>query len=416
MDNERAPGYWIILAGIPSLLALFFALHVPMNAPLPTYFLDAQQYASTGRITNTSYPIAFTWLTGLSLKAFGVLGPEVLQFTLYLLIVLSVWALARKIGASPRYALIAAVVAAIYPQLSASVTKIWDVELCVLLLVVVVLCSVSLMRDGLRPAWVIATGVALGVSFAQRPNMLLLIPLPIYFCFTSVASWRRKIVSLAGAGVLCAGVMAGINTLAHGSFFLAQNGPYNLVQGHNEYTSQVLLEDLSCERTVALVMIHDGLEDYLVDISDPRLQEYWTHRAFAFMRAHPMEEPGIAMVKLWTVFRPNNRNHPAMSLYGIPAILESLIFPAWLIVLVLRKVRTGLDRLDWTFIAMVALFVLPFLITSSDPRYQIPLEICLLSHIAYMLDPGSKIKAAMARAPLDRADIDVGDDAPITAP
>ena len=408
MDNERAPGYWMILAGIPSLLALFFVLHVPMNAPLPIYFLDAQQYASTGYITDTSYPVAFTWLTGLSLKAFGTHGPEVLQVTLYLLIVLSVWALARKSGASPRYALIAGVVAAIYPQLPASVTKIWDVELSVLLLVLVMLCTVSLMREGLRPVWVIATGVVLGLSFAQRPNMLLLIPLPIYFCFTSAASWRRKIVALAGAGVLCAGVLAGINTLAHGSFFLAQNGPYNLVQGHNEYTAEVLLKDLSCERTVALFMIQDGMEDYLVDISDPRLQEYWTHRAFAFMRAHPQEEPKIAMVKLWTVFRPNTRNHPAMSVYGVPTILESLIFPAWLILLVLRKVRSGLDRLDWTFIVMVALFVLPFLITSSDPRYQIPIEICLLSHIAYMLDSGSKIKAAMGRAPLDRADVDVG--------
>ena len=264
-------------------------------------------------------------------------------------------------GASPRYALIVGVLAAIYPQLHASVTKIWDVELSVLVMVLVTLCTVSLMRDGLRPAWVIATGMALGLSFAQRPNMLLLTPLPVYFCFTSVASSRRKIVALAGAGVLCAGTLVGINTLAHGSFFLAQNGPYNLVQGHNEYTVQVLREDMSCERTVALFMIHDGLGDYLVNITDPRLQEYWTHRAFAFMRAHPLEEPKIAMVKLWTVFRPSNRNHPGMSLYALPVILESLIFPAWIILLVLRKVRTELDRLDWTFIVTVALFVLPFL-------------------------------------------------------
>ena len=371
---------------------------------MPIYFNDAQEYVSTGHINNTAYPIAFTWLTGLSLKALGTRGPEVLQITLYLLIVLSIWALARKSGASPRYALFAGVLAAIYPQLPASTTKVWDVELSVLVLVLVTLCTVCLMRDGLRPAWVIATGLALGLGFAQRPNLLLLTPLAIYLCFTSVASWRRKIAALAGAGVLCAGVLAGINTLAHGSFFLAQNGPYNLVQGHNEYTVQVLREDMSCERTVALIMIHDGLGDYLVNITDPRLQEYWTHRAFAFMRAHPLAEPKIAMVKLWTVFRPNNRNHPGISLYGLPVILASLIFPVWLILLVLRKMRTGFDRLDWTFIITVALYVLPFLITSSDPRYQIPIEICLLSHIAYMLDPGSKIKSA---TPLDRVADDV---------
>jgi hypothetical protein len=63
---------------------------------MPIYFIDPQEYVTTGHISNTAYPVAFTWLIGLSLKALGTHGPEVLQITLYLLIVLAVWALARK--------------------------------------------------------------------------------------------------------------------------------------------------------------------------------------------------------------------------------------------------------------------------------------------------------------------------------
>jgi hypothetical protein len=79
-----------------------------------------------------------------------------------------------------------------------------------------------------------------------------------------------------------------------------------------------------------------------------------------------------------------------MSLMTALILCMSLIFPAWVVLLLRRKARTGLDTLDWTFIAAAALYVLPFLITASDPRYQIPLEICLLAHMAYMADQGKR--------------------------
>lgn len=187
-DNDRSPGYWILLIGIPALLALAAALLVAFSAPMPGYLQDARQYVSTGTITDTTAPLEFAWFTGLSIRAFGSRGPEVLQAVFYLLTVLSVWALARKCGATARHALIAALVATLYPQLPDSVTKVWDVELAVLLMVLMMLLIVCLMRDGLRPSLVIALGIVFGLSVAQRPNMLLLLPLPAWFCFASAAT------------------------------------------------------------------------------------------------------------------------------------------------------------------------------------------------------------------------------------
>jgi hypothetical protein len=386
-DNDRAPGYWIVLVGLPLSLAVGAALFTPFSAPFPGVLDDAREYLATGRIAGSTYPLEFAWFIALSLRAFGAHGPEVLQAVLYLLTVLSVWALARKCGATPRNALVAAVAAAIYPQLPISVAKVWDVELAVLLMALLMLFTMCLLRDGLRPGLVIAAGVVFGMCLAQRPNMLLLAPLPIGVCLAAVTAWPRKLLAVAAAAVVTALTFAAVSTAAHGSFFLPQNGPYNLVQGHNEYSIRVMLDDLTCEPTVAMIMKADGMQSTGFDETTPALQRYFTRRALAYIRSHPLAEAELPAVKLWTVFRPYTRIHRGVSWMTATIVCMSLIFPIWLVLLVRRGMRIGLDRVDWIFAASVVLYVLPFLITSSDPRYQVPIEICLLSHMAYMAGP-----------------------------
>ena len=54
LDNDRSPGYWILLIGIPALLALAAVLFAAFSAPMPVYLLDARQYVSSGHITDTT--------------------------------------------------------------------------------------------------------------------------------------------------------------------------------------------------------------------------------------------------------------------------------------------------------------------------------------------------------------------------
>jgi hypothetical protein len=393
--NDRSIAYWIVLIGVPMLLAIAAARLIPLGEPEPIYTQYAHEYAQSGRIADTTYPLEYAWMLGLSIKALGIRGPEIFQGALYLMTVISVWALAKKCGASAGYALIAGLAAAAYPQLPESVTKIWDVELAVFLMVLFMLCTVCLMRDGPRPLLIIATGIALGFCLAQRPNMLLLIPMPVYFLFSSGATWRRKVAALVVASGLSVLIVVTVNTLAHGSFFLSQNGPYNLVQGHNEYSIPVMLRDLSSEPTVPLIMQADGLDPATMNAADPEQRRYFTRRTIAYLRSHPLEEVKITAVKMWTIFRPNTRKHRTLDAQMAVIVCMSLIFPAWLIFLFRQWRGPGWTRVDWTFIAAFGLYVLPFLITASDPRYQIPIEICMLSHIAYMISPPSK-KATLA--------------------
>ncbi len=385
LNDDRAIGYWAVLLGIPILLATAAVALIPVSVPMPAYLQDAFQYAQTGRITDTFFPLGYAFFTGLSICALGVHGPVVVEVLLYLLVVLSVWAVARKCGATPRASLIAALAAALYPQLVASVVKVWDLEFAVLAMTAFMLLILLLMREGPKLSLAIAIGIVFGAGLSQRPNMLLMVPLPIWYCFVSSAGWTRKLVTFATAGILTVVTLAAINTLAHGSFFLPQNGPYNLAQGHNEFTSETLLKYLTCEPSIGLILKADGIDPVSFGNQPEKLQQqYYTHRALVFMRSHPVEELKITAVKLWTVFRPNTRIHDALDVTTVLVICMSLIFPAWLAILVRRGIRTGLDRIDWAFIAATILYVLPFLITCSDPRYQIPLEICLLAHIAYM--------------------------------
>jgi hypothetical protein len=392
VEDDRAPGYWTILLGLPTLLAVSTLSLLPLSVPMPAYLEDARQYASTGKITDTFTPLGFAFLDGISIRALGTHGPEILEVILYLLIVLSVWALARKCGAGPRPSLIAASLAAFYPQLVVSVTKVWDLELAVLAMAVFMLLIVFLALDGPRLWLVIAIGIVFGASLSQRPNMLLLAPLPVWLCFASPATLTRKILSLVTAGALTAVTLVAINTTAHGSFFLAQNGPYNLVQGHNEFSTQVMLADLSCEPTIALILKADGIDPArFATYSLKSQQDYFTHRALAYIRSHPLEQVKITLAKLWTIFRPNTRLHDRIDVTTFLIVAMSLIFPAWLLILLRRRIKVGLDRVDRTFIVATALYVLPFLLTCADPRYQIPLEICLLAHLAYMT--GGKMPA-----------------------
>ncbi len=389
LSNDRARGYWALLIGIPLLLAIVTLSLVPLSAPTYNYLQDAQDYAATGHIIDTTFPVEFTWFAGLSMKAFGGRGPEILQTLLYLLNVLVVWAVARKAGAGPRNAIFAALATALYPQLILSVTKVWDVELAVLLLALLLLCTLSILRDGIGPWTGLMAGAVIGLSSAQRPNMLFLFALPLYFVLVARASWPRKLVSLATGCGVAALLLFGINTLAHGSFFLEQNGAYNLVQGHNEFARETMLQNLNSEPTIVLIMQADGLDPTHIDESDPKLQKYFKQRAIAYIRTHPGEEVKIAVVKFWTVFRPNTRVHGGVGAAALAIVAVSLIFPAWLILLILRAARTGLDRLDWTFVAAFILYVLPFIITCADPRYQIAIEVCLLAHIARMTAGGN---------------------------
>jgi hypothetical protein len=410
LDDDRSTGYWVLLLGTPLVLALAASLVTQVAMPDPAFYEYVQEYLRTGHIAEVAIPLEYAWLIGLSIQVLGQHGMEILQTTMYVLTVVSVWKLARRIEVGSRYALLAGLMTAVYPQLPASVVKLWDVDFSVFVMVVLLLCTVLIVQMGPRIPLVSGTGIVFGCGMAERPNMLLLLPLLVYAIFASHARWRWKVIVLIGAGAVSAGTLIAVNTLAHGSFFLPGNGPYNFAQGHNEFTVEALLQNQSSEQSVSLFMKADGLsyqgEDIIANPKfqefDPQLQRYFIHHGLEYIRNHPINEVKITAVKLYIFLSPYRRLHRGLNLWTIPVSAMATVIPVWLILL-LRKSRCGFDSYDRIFIATAVLYVLPFLLTATDPRYQFPLDIVLLPHIARLIEDHPSVSAQAAHASTTQA-------------
>ncbi len=412
LDDDRSIAYWSLLLGTPLALAIGVTIMIPTAIPVPGFYEYVIEYVRTGHIAEVAFPLEYTWLVALCTKVFGQRGLEILQSIMYVLTVLSVWGIARRLGCSCRYALVAGLLAAIYPQLPASIAKLWDVDFSVWVMVALMLCIFLILQNSQKILLVIATGLIFGSGMAQRPNMLLLLPLLVYAIFSSRALWPRKILALLVGGAVSAATLIAINTLAHGSFFLPQDGPYNFVQGHNEYTIGAMLRNQTPEQSVALFMKADGIDYGDADIIThprlsgytPALQHYFTHRAWQYICNHPLGEVEITAVKLYLFLSPYRRLHRGLSLWTIPVVAMALVIPVWLVLLML-KARRGLDLYDKVFIVAAFLYVLPFLLTAVDVRYQFPLDIALLPHIAKLIQDRNAVNEsapAMTKVELSR--------------
>ena len=202
LDDDRSIGYWVLLLGTPLVLALVASLVTQVAMPDPAFLEYVQEYLRTGHIAEVAIPLEYAWLIALSIKALGQHGMEILQAAMYVLTVVAVWKLARRIEVRSRYALMAGLMTALYPQLPASVVKLWDVDFSVFVMVVLLLCIVLIVQMGPRIPLVIGTGIVFGCGMAERPNMLLLLPLLVYAIFASHTRWRWRVLALIVGGAV----------------------------------------------------------------------------------------------------------------------------------------------------------------------------------------------------------------------
>jgi hypothetical protein len=89
-------------------------------------------------------------------------------------------------------------------------------------------------------------------------------------------------------------------------------------------------------------------------------------------------------IKLFTFFRPDIRIHPQRFAFGLVKCFLALPVVFFLILLMLPG-RSPLDHVDRLLLIVYAAYILPFLLTNSDPRFRIPLDVLLLLHSARLL-------------------------------
>jgi hypothetical protein len=367
---------------------------VRFSEPMPDYWKDAQEMVRTGRISQHFEPSGYAALIAVGMELgrnHAEFGVEVEQAILHILTVVLVWALMRRLGATALGALSGGVIVALHPELLLSVTKVWDVGLSTLTLVLVVYLALRLLSDGISWSILSLLSIALGFACFDRTNYLLMF-LPLAYVLWQIRNknaMSAKSFAVRGMTLwLLAGVVYCLLSVAvYRSLVFPSNGPYNLYAGQNALSERALLDHLNAEFSLVPSLRLNGMEDAAQNAHDPEWQSYYRAASIEFARAHPVEEIRLTGVKLYTFLPADTKLRGVSSAQGAIKLLLAIPIPFWLGAVIWYR-SSGVA--DWseadTFICMVAAaYAIPFLITNSDPRFRTPLDVVLIAHSVALL-------------------------------
>lgn len=355
---------------------------------MPGYFADAVEYASRGFIQDTFTPLCYPFFIGIGFALRGMPGIIGLQLLLHIVVSALSYLLLRLLRVPPYWAAVFSLPIAIHPELLSSIVKIWDVPLSTALLLLFAALCVAILRNPQRRliVVVIAAGIALGLGVFCRPNYILLCPgIIIALRFRSPTFSVTSLSALASSSLVAAALSYGLACFAaHGSLFFPGNGPYNLYAGHNARTARALLREFNAEPSIvsSLQELPDGRA--LLATSPTMLGTFYTHAAASFARAHPFTEIGLIFLKLFTLLRPATMHYPLLSWIGLLRCTLALPVVVLAAVLLIPR-RPSLLPEDKLLLFLAVLYVVPFLITNSDPRFRTPLDILVLAYLGSLL-------------------------------
>ena len=382
--------YLAWLLAITSVVCLCIGLSIGLTAPFPDYAVDTATWAASGHIANTFAPQAYPLFLGPAFRLAGNHGVIALQAVLQVAIAAVSFLLLLELGLPPIWSAFGSLPIAFHPDLLASVVKIWDVPLSTFLLLLLTLLCLCLHRRPRTtlPLLTVGIGVVFAADIFCRPNYAVLLPI-IFFSFYRL----RPALSIgAVCGYLAACIAVACSTFAllgvasHGSAFFPRNGPYNLYAGHNPHTINALLTQLNAESSIPAAYLESNPGASLPALYSPSLNHFYIHQSIRFAREHPGTELVLLPVKLLTLFRPDTKVHRLLSASGIiKGVLALPVFLVLAMLLLPQRIPLRFNFNDRFLFCIEAAYILPFLITNSDPRLRIPLDALLLLHFVSLL-------------------------------
>ena len=354
---------------------------VPFSTPMPGFWYSAQEFAASGHISYIFTPCGYPALVGLGIRLGGGAGPVVTQLLIYALIIFTVYTVLRLLKLNKTLAALGACLLGFHPDLVVNVKKIWDTDITVALLMLLFGAVIAVTLRGLTPTRAVVIGLLWGLGISVRPNFsTLFAPIAFAFCVAPTGGNRIKarltgcVLSLTGA----ISAVAVVCFLVHGSFYIPQNGPYNLYAGNNPFTEQALLNSLNAEPSIYPSLLAAGFSKN-VDPYDPGLRPFYMQHALLYIGQDLLRAAKLMLLKLLTLLRPDTKIYPLNSLGGTVKLVLALAIPVWLLTIVVS--RDAAWRIeDWLFVLFGLSYIVPFLLTNSDPRFRIPLDVLVLTH------------------------------------
>jgi hypothetical protein len=363
-----------ILLCVDTLLAIVVAHVLPFYAPNEEHLYAAQEFAAHHFISSVFVPIGYSGLLGISDLLGGQAGMTVLTVMLSLLVIVAAWFYLRGLGLSQKSTLVLTGLLSVYPDFLLSLHKAQDTAITAALLFAFLTFLMKSLREG-EFGWVDGgLALTLGYSLLVRPNLLPLLVLTwfLFWQFRVPKAFRRVVIQLL---IVVACYLAG-TTAIHRSPFLPQNGPYNFCAGFNEYTQDYSNEEDSLLRVLAAhgVRLPEQADPFSYEAKRSlSLAPAYRHLAVQFIREHPGTAVWLIGVKFWNMMRPDFQVHSAKSLGGMLKILSALAVPLWVLGMFVLP-HPGPPRVKYVLVLTVALYILPFLVTVSSPRFRVPLD------------------------------------------
>jgi hypothetical protein len=374
----------LILLFLVILTVVAVVAAVPFSTPMGGFWDDAQEFANTGHISSVFTPCGYPALLGLGFRAAGRNGIVGLQLALYAVILGAIYGILRLLEVERTFSAVGAAVLGLHPELVISIKKIWDTNITTALLLLLCAALLLILRYGLTPARAAFAGVVWGLSINVRPNFpALIVPVAFAMWFAPVQGGRGRTLMLNGAVTLLAAALAVVvvSVLVHGSFYIPQNGPYNFYAGDNAFTEMGLMLALNAEPSIYPSLLADGFRPD-VNVHSPDLRSYYLEHALLYIRHNPVQAAKLVLLKLETLLRPDTKIYAPPALGGIVKVFLATAIPLWVLVLWASR-RFPWGREDGLFVAFLVAYVAPFLLTNSDPRFRIPLDVLLLTHAIY---------------------------------
>ena len=386
---------------VTAVLSIATALRTHVSYPMPGYQADTIEWAANGRVADTFTPLAYPLFAGPAYRFAGDRGIVVLQILLQLALAGVCYLLLRELRLPPTWSAYGSLPVVLFPDVILSVTKLWDLTLSTILLLLLVLVSLRIGHSMPSPRLKLTavSGLIFAAAVFCRPNLMLLLPIVIVLLLlrrtalslSSTAGHVAVFLLIAAAGFSLLGITS------HGSVFFPRNGPYNLYAGHNPQTRAALLNHLNAEFSLVpdFYATHSG--EPLPDFHTPEMGSTYTRRAILFAIHNPREELKLVVLKLFTFFRPDTKLHALFSAFGL--MKSFLALPVFLfLAALLFPGRPPLAFEDKLLITFEVVYILPFLLTNSDPRFRMPLDALLLLHLASLLYRRRTVSVAALRS------------------
>ena len=378
----------IFLLFITCLVSIVIGLRVNVTYPMPGYQTDTVEWATNGHIAETFTPLAYPLFAGPAYRLAGYRGIVILQILLQLALAATCYLLLRELRLPPTWSAYGSLPVALFPDLILSVTKLWDLTLSTFLFLLFILACLRIAHSVTSPSLKL-TGLA-GIIFAAaifcRPDLILLFPLVVTLFLLRRANLTpaRSALHIASFCVIAVAGFSLLGIFSHGSAYFPRNGPYNLYAGHNHQTSAALLHHLNAEYSLIPDFSSSHPGEPVPDFYSFEMGATYTQQAVRFALHHPGEELRIFALKVFTFFRPDTKLHALFSPFGL--VKSFLALPAFLFLAALLlpgRPRFNFD--DKLLFALELAYIVPFLITNSDPRFRTPLDALLLLHLVTLL-------------------------------